>query len=150
MGDQDKEKKMGNPDVVHKVCDWSWLHQTELTIHVIAPWLCSVPKSHPVLLICSYEDQEVRGPRGTRPKRYEDQEVGSDPYGSVYDLLSQDKYTICVSQGMSRKDTVDKFISFMIMLTEKLRMVLVKLRSREGSASEGAVKARPVRGCVTC
>ena len=27
----------------------------------------------------------------------------SDPYGSDYDLLSQDKYTVCLSQGMSRK-----------------------------------------------
>ncbi|WZY86947.1 hypothetical protein YC2023_033331 [Brassica napus] len=52
MGDQDKEKNMENPDVVHKVCDGPWLHQTELTIHVIAPRLCSVPKSHSVLLIC--------------------------------------------------------------------------------------------------
>ena len=43
---------MENPDVVHKVCDGPWLHQTELTIHVIAPRLCSVPKSHPFLFIC--------------------------------------------------------------------------------------------------
>ncbi|KAG5393501.1 hypothetical protein IGI04_023464 [Brassica rapa subsp. trilocularis] len=33
-------------------------------------------------------------------------------------------------------DTVGKFIRFMIMLTEELRMVLVKPRSREGSVSE--------------
>uniref|UniRef100_A0A0D2ZS47 CCHC-type domain-containing protein n=1 Tax=Brassica oleracea var. oleracea TaxID=109376 RepID=A0A0D2ZS47_BRAOL len=43
MGDQDKEKNMENPDVVHKVL--------------------------------------------------------SDPYGLVYDLLSQDKYTVYLSQG---------------------------------------------------
>ncbi|KAG5388340.1 hypothetical protein IGI04_029881 [Brassica rapa subsp. trilocularis] len=33
-------------------------------------------------------------------------------------------------------DTVGRFIRFMIMLTEELRMVLVKPRSREGSVSE--------------
>ncbi|KAG2255534.1 hypothetical protein Bca52824_074828 [Brassica carinata] len=47
--------------------------------------------------------------------------VVSDPYGSVYDLLSQDKFTVCLSQGKSRKE---------------LRMVLVKPRRREGSVSE--------------
>ncbi|KAG2293066.1 hypothetical protein Bca52824_039735 [Brassica carinata] len=47
--------------------------------------------------------------------------VMSDPYGSVYDLLSQDKYTVCLGQGMSRKE---------------LRMILVKPRRREGSVSE--------------
>ncbi|KAL0655341.1 hypothetical protein Bca4012_075925 [Brassica carinata] len=52
MRDQDKEKNMENPDVVHKVCDGPWLHQTKRTIYAIAPRLCSVPKSHPVLLIC--------------------------------------------------------------------------------------------------
>ncbi|WZY93642.1 hypothetical protein YC2023_065971 [Brassica napus] len=52
MGDQDKEKSMEKPDVVHKVCDGPWLHQTERTVHATAPRLCSVPKSHPALLIC--------------------------------------------------------------------------------------------------
>ncbi|WZZ15114.1 hypothetical protein YC2023_108203 [Brassica napus] len=52
MGDQDKEKSMENLDVVHKVCDGPWLHQTERTVHATAPRLCSVPKSHPALLIC--------------------------------------------------------------------------------------------------
>ncbi|WZY93861.1 hypothetical protein YC2023_066190 [Brassica napus] len=52
MGDQGKEKSMENPDVVHKVCDGLWLHQTKQTVHVTAPRLCSVPKSHPALLIC--------------------------------------------------------------------------------------------------
>ncbi|WZZ00027.1 hypothetical protein YC2023_072355 [Brassica napus] len=52
MGDQDKEKSMENPDVVHKVCDGPWLLQTEQTVHATAPWLCSVPKFHPDLLIC--------------------------------------------------------------------------------------------------
>ncbi|WZZ08348.1 hypothetical protein YC2023_094270 [Brassica napus] len=51
MGDQDKEKSMENPDVVHKVCDGPWLHQTERTVHATAPRLWSVPKSHPALLI---------------------------------------------------------------------------------------------------
>ncbi|WZZ15150.1 hypothetical protein YC2023_108239 [Brassica napus] len=41
MGDQDKEKSMENPDVVHKVCDGPWLHQTERTVHATAPRLCS-------------------------------------------------------------------------------------------------------------
>ncbi|WZZ15115.1 hypothetical protein YC2023_108204 [Brassica napus] len=45
MGDQDKEKSMENPDVVHKVCDRPWLHQTERTVHATAQRLCSVPKS---------------------------------------------------------------------------------------------------------
>uniref|UniRef100_A0A0D3BUV4 Uncharacterized protein n=1 Tax=Brassica oleracea var. oleracea TaxID=109376 RepID=A0A0D3BUV4_BRAOL len=49
------------------------------------------------------------------------QKAMSDPYGSDYDLLSQDKYTVCLSQGMSRKE---------------LRIVLVKPRSHEGSGSE--------------
>ncbi|CAG7876409.1 unnamed protein product [Brassica rapa] len=44
-------KSMENPDVVHKVCDGPWLHQTERTVHATAPRLCSVPKSHPALLI---------------------------------------------------------------------------------------------------
>uniref|UniRef100_M4FDS3 Uncharacterized protein n=1 Tax=Brassica campestris TaxID=3711 RepID=M4FDS3_BRACM len=52
MGYQDKEKKMENPDVVHKVCDGPWLHQTERTVHATAPRLYSVPNSHPALLIC--------------------------------------------------------------------------------------------------
>ncbi|KAG2267172.1 hypothetical protein Bca52824_074251 [Brassica carinata] len=52
MGDQDKEKNMENLDVVQKVCDGPWLHQNKWTVHVIAPRLCSVPMSHPVLLIC--------------------------------------------------------------------------------------------------
>ncbi|KAL0668442.1 hypothetical protein Bca4012_031146 [Brassica carinata] len=52
MRDQDKEKNVENPDVVQKVCGGPWLHQTERTVHVIAPRLCSVPKSHPILLIC--------------------------------------------------------------------------------------------------
>ena len=42
---------MENPDVVHKVCDGPWLHQTERTVHATAPRLWSVPKSHPALLI---------------------------------------------------------------------------------------------------
>ncbi|WZY99905.1 hypothetical protein YC2023_072234 [Brassica napus] len=52
MGDQDKEKSMENPAVVHKVCDGPWLHQIERTVHETAPRLCSVPKSHLALLIC--------------------------------------------------------------------------------------------------
>ncbi|CAG7863062.1 unnamed protein product, partial [Brassica rapa] len=57
MGDQDKEKSMENPDVVHKVCDGPWLHQTERTVHATAPRLCSVPKSHPALLISGQSSQ---------------------------------------------------------------------------------------------
>ena len=40
MGDQDKEKNVEDPEVVQKVCDGSWLHQTERTVHAIAPRLC--------------------------------------------------------------------------------------------------------------
>ncbi|KAF2582426.1 hypothetical protein F2Q68_00004542 [Brassica cretica] len=153
MGDQDKEKNMENPDVDQKVCDGPWLHQSERTVHVIAPWLWSVPKSHLIHLICfnsflfsslwlytkgtscqrsrvakgwelpkgvssqkvrdtkGYEHQKVQGPRGTNdqrsacPKWYLLMQVLSDPYGSVYDLLSQDKYTVCLGQGL-RPDQV--------------------------------------------
>ncbi|KAG2293068.1 hypothetical protein Bca52824_039737 [Brassica carinata] len=31
------------------------------------------------------------------------QKVLSDPYGSVYDLLSQDQYTVCLGQGCRQK-----------------------------------------------
>ncbi|KAG2266041.1 hypothetical protein Bca52824_073120 [Brassica carinata] len=49
------------------------------------------------------------------------QKVVSDPYGSVYDLLSQDMVHGLSKLGKSRME---------------LRMVLVKPRSHEGSVSE--------------
>ena len=73
---------------------------------------CEFPKgvsNQRVRVAKGYEHQEVRGPRGTKDRRGECskrcllRQVVSDPYGSVYDLLSQYKYTICLSQGKSRK-----------------------------------------------
>ncbi|KAF2601546.1 hypothetical protein F2Q70_00027874 [Brassica cretica] len=104
-----------------------------------------------------YEHQEVRGPRGTKDrrgacsKRCLLRQVVSDPYGSVYDLLSQDR----PKAGSGKKvrwaiepDFVDRShldsirirlmgsYLFIIILPEELRMVLVQPRSREGSVSE--------------
>ncbi|KAF3553053.1 hypothetical protein F2Q69_00013817 [Brassica cretica] len=127
---------------------------------------CELPKgvnNQRVQVAKRYEHQEVRGPRGTKGRRGACskqcllRQVVSDPYGSVYDLLSQDKFTVCLSQGkevrwaiepdftgqsildsirLAGLDTVDRFILFMIIMTEELRIVLVKPRSRESSVSE--------------
>ncbi|KAF2588533.1 hypothetical protein F2Q70_00039158 [Brassica cretica] len=80
MGDQDKEKNMENPDVVHKVL--------------------------------------------------------SDPYGLVYDMLSQDKYTVYLSQGPRPDQGMGGWLIDLGYGRQELRMVLVKPRSREGSVSE--------------
>uniref|UniRef100_A0A0D3BVF1 Uncharacterized protein n=1 Tax=Brassica oleracea var. oleracea TaxID=109376 RepID=A0A0D3BVF1_BRAOL len=122
MGDQDKEKNVENPEVVQKlvmsqnarVAKGHELPEVVSCQRSRGTKGCELPKgvsNQRVQVAKGYEHQEVRGPRGTRTKRYEDQEVVSDPYGSVYDLLSQDRFT-------------------------ELRMVLVKPRSREGSISE--------------
>ncbi|KAG5378248.1 hypothetical protein IGI04_026090 [Brassica rapa subsp. trilocularis] len=61
---------------------------------------CEFPKgvsNQRVRVAKGYEHQEVRGPRGTKDRRGECskrcllRQVVSDPYGSVYDLLSQYK-----------------------------------------------------------
>ncbi|KAG5388659.1 hypothetical protein IGI04_030200 [Brassica rapa subsp. trilocularis] len=82
--------------------------------------------------------QKARVAKGCElPKSVSDQKVISNPYGSVYDLLSQYKYTVYISQGpRPDQDMVDKFILSVIIWIEELRMVLVKPRSREGSVSE--------------
>ncbi|KAG2275682.1 hypothetical protein Bca52824_058237 [Brassica carinata] len=98
MGDRDQEKNMENPDTVQKVRGGLGLHQTERTVLVIAPRLC---------------------PRDTSLDLSVHNRTAS--LDTVYDLLSQDRYTVCLSQGKSRKE---------------LRMVLVKLRSCESSVSE--------------
>nr|VDD54429.1 unnamed protein product [Brassica oleracea] len=93
MGDRYQEKNMENPDVT-RVGYADGSNQTMDWAVGLNGWSC--------------------------PKRHE--QVVSDPYGSVYDLLSQDKFTVCLSQG-PRPD-------------QELRMVLVKPRRREGSVSE--------------
>ncbi|KAF3559205.1 hypothetical protein F2Q69_00012936 [Brassica cretica] len=142
MGDQDKDKNVEKPDVVQKVCDELWLHQTERTVHVIAPRLCSVvmvgskvqvPRLWPIItkliiiwarVIKSHELPKVVSYQGVQVTK---RQAMSDSYGSDYDLLSQDKYMVCLSQGMSRKEP---------------RIVLVKPRSREGSVSERLCNVR--------
>ncbi|WZY87379.1 hypothetical protein YC2023_033763 [Brassica napus] len=122
MGDQDKEKSMENPDVVHK------LGMTQMA---------RVVKSHecPKVVSCqrvsgtkgcqgpkgtSY--QRLRTSKGTRTKRHDwpkgacskrclSGQVRTNPYGSAYGLSSKKRF-------------------------QELRMVLVKPRSREGSVSE--------------
>ncbi|KAF2576724.1 hypothetical protein F2Q70_00002770 [Brassica cretica] len=62
---------------------------------------CEMPKG--------VSNQRLRTSRVTRTKRYKDQELVSDPYGSVYALLSQDRFTVCLSQG-PRPDQVRKSV----------------------------------------
>ncbi|KAF2548132.1 hypothetical protein F2Q70_00022496 [Brassica cretica] len=90
-----------------------------------------VAKDHELPRVVSYQRSRVtKGcelPKGVSNQRaqvakgYEHQEVVSDPYGSVYDLLSQDMVHGLSKPGKSRME---------------LRMVLVKPRSLEGSVSE--------------
>ncbi|KAL0659980.1 hypothetical protein Bca4012_080565 [Brassica carinata] len=77
MGDQDKEKNVENPEVVQKVCDGPWLHQTERTVHAIAPRLCRFLSPIRLLLLvfypisfcsfCLYTKGCVGSVQGTRP-----------------------------------------------------------------------------------
>ncbi|KAL0758747.1 hypothetical protein Bca101_074897 [Brassica carinata] len=105
MGDQDKEKNVEDPEVVQKVCDGS--NRTMDWAVGINGWTC--------------------------PKRHE--QVVSDPYGPVYDLLSQD-----MVHGLSkpRKSRMSRggWLNDLGYGRWELRMVLVKPRSREGSVSE--------------
>ncbi|KAL0749708.1 hypothetical protein Bca101_031711 [Brassica carinata] len=105
MGDRDQEKNMENPDTVQKVRDGS--NRTMDWAVGLNGW--SYPKRHEQLV--------------------------SDPYVSVYDLLSQDRYTVCLSQGKSRKSR-GGWLYDLGYDRQELRMVLVKLRSCESSVSE--------------
>ncbi|KAF2600128.1 hypothetical protein F2Q68_00009001 [Brassica cretica] len=59
MGDQDKEKNVENPEVVQKVCDGPWLHQTERTVHAITPRLCRFLSPIRLLLLVSIRSLSV-------------------------------------------------------------------------------------------
>ncbi|WZZ26239.1 hypothetical protein YC2023_009641 [Brassica napus] len=118
MGDQDKEKNVEDPEVVQKSKG-----------HVPRTWpFITKPLA---LTRVGYADGSNRtmdwavGINGwTCPKRHELPKVVSDPYGPVYDLLSQDMVHGLPKPRKSR------------MVRSELRMVLVKPRSREGSVSE--------------
>ncbi|KAG2296070.1 hypothetical protein Bca52824_042739 [Brassica carinata] len=162
MGDRDQEKNMENPDTVQKVRGGLGLHQTEWTVLVITPRLC--PRDTYLDLavhnrtasldtgrLCGWFDSHHG--LGGWAKRL----LVSDPYGSVYDLLSQDRFTVCLSQG-PRPDQVRKSVGPLSRTSIgpvkprfypvrqiglrsdlelfELRMALVKPRSREGLVSE--------------
>ncbi|KAL0704704.1 hypothetical protein Bca4012_071129 [Brassica carinata] len=162
MGDRDQEKNMENPDTVQKVRGGLGLHQTERTVLVIAPRLCPRDTSLDLAVhnrtasldtgrLCGWF--ESHHGLGGWAKRL----LVSDPYGSVYDLLSQDRFTVCLSQG-PRTDQVRKSVGPLSRTSIRpvkprfypvrriglrsdpelfeLRMVMVKPRSREGSISE--------------
>ncbi|KAF2605238.1 hypothetical protein F2Q70_00026086 [Brassica cretica] len=131
---------------------------------------CELPKgvsNQRVQVAKGYEHQEVRGSRGTKDrrgacsKRCLLRQVVSDPYGSVYDLLSQDRpkagsgKEVCWAiepdfMDRSHLDSIwnqakhcrtDQFYSLLRLMLiwlrfQELRMVLVKPRSREVSVSE--------------
>ncbi|KAF3512839.1 hypothetical protein F2Q69_00002756 [Brassica cretica] len=125
MGDQDKEKNVENPEVVQKVYDGPWLHQTERMVHAIAPRLCRPRDTSLDLAIhnrttsldtsrlCGWFEshhglggwdkrldmsQKARVAKGHELPRV----VVSYPYGSVYDLLSQDMVHGLSKPGKSR------------------------------------------------
>ncbi|KAF3568242.1 hypothetical protein DY000_02014393 [Brassica cretica] len=173
MGDEEKEKNVENPEVVQKSKDTSLdlaIHKrtTSLDMGRLCRWFEShdglggwakrlvMPKRQELPKVTSYqrllrtyqryEDQEVRGPRGTKDrrgacsKRCLLRQVVSDPYESVYDLLSQDRPKAGSGKEVRwaiEPDFVDRSHLDSIWLDGlELRMVLVKPRSGEGSVIE--------------
>ncbi|KAG5392720.1 hypothetical protein IGI04_022683 [Brassica rapa subsp. trilocularis] len=139
MGDREQEKNMENTDTVQKarVAKGHELPRVLSYQRSRVTKGCEQPKgvsNQRVQVAKGYEHQEVRGPRGTRTERYEDQE-SQGLIGCLAYRIGLEAYS-AVGSRPKAGSVKGWLVEDLGYGRQELRMVLVKPRSREGSVSE--------------